>query len=56
MKTPELTTDQWKNVIDRLSDIGVFILAFTGGEPTLARICQNMFCTLKAKRYCDRLN
>ena len=34
-ETPELTTAQWKNVIDKLSDIGVFILTFTGGEPTL---------------------
>ncbi len=34
-ETPELTTDQWKRVIDKLSEIGVFILTFTGGEPTL---------------------
>ncbi len=34
-ETPELTTEQWKSAIDKLSDIGVFILTFTGGEPTL---------------------
>jgi radical SAM protein with 4Fe4S-binding SPASM domain len=34
-ETPELTTEQWKMVIDKLSSIGVFILTFTGGEPTL---------------------
>ena len=34
-RTPELTTDQWKQVIDRLAKIGIFILTFTGGEPTL---------------------
>ncbi len=34
-ETPELNTTQWKNVVDHLSDIGVFILTFTGGEPTL---------------------
>ncbi len=34
-ETPELTTEQWKDVIDRLHQIGVFILTFTGGEPTL---------------------
>jgi radical SAM protein with 4Fe4S-binding SPASM domain len=34
-ETPELTTVQWKQVINKLSDIGVFILTFTGGEPTL---------------------
>jgi radical SAM protein with 4Fe4S-binding SPASM domain len=34
-ETPELSTEQWKEVIDRLHKIGVFILTFTGGEPTL---------------------
>ncbi len=34
-ETSELTTKQWKEVIDRLHQIGVFILTFTGGEPTL---------------------
>ena len=34
-ETPELTTTQWKSVIDKLSEIGVFIVTFTGGEPTL---------------------
>ncbi len=34
-ETPELSTEQWKTAIDRLSDVGVFILTFTGGEPTL---------------------
>jgi len=34
-ETPELTTEQWKEVIDRLQQVGVFILTFTGGEPTL---------------------
>ncbi len=34
-ETPELTTQQWKNAIDRLNEAGVFILTFTGGEPTL---------------------
>ena len=34
-ETPELTTEQWKKVIDRLQQVGVFILTFTGGEPTL---------------------
>lgn len=33
--TPELTTQQWKSVIDTLKRIGVFIVTFTGGEPTL---------------------
>ena len=31
----ELNTEQWKTIVDKLHDIGVFILTFTGGEPTL---------------------
>ena len=34
-QTNELTTNQWKQVIDKLHQIGVFILTFTGGESTL---------------------
>ncbi len=34
-ETDELTTEQWKQVIDKLQGVGVFILTFTGGEPTL---------------------
>jgi radical SAM protein with 4Fe4S-binding SPASM domain len=34
-ETAELSTSQWKEVIDRLSQIGIFIVTFTGGEPTL---------------------
>ena len=34
-ETPELSTIQWKEIIDHLKQIGVFILTFTGGEPTL---------------------
>jgi radical SAM protein with 4Fe4S-binding SPASM domain len=34
-ETNELTTEEWKEVIDRLQRIGVFIVTFTGGEPTL---------------------
>ncbi len=34
-ETSELSKEQWKTVIDKLNEIGVFILTFTGGEPTL---------------------
>lgn len=34
-ETSELTTEEWKLVIDKLQETGVFILTFTGGEPTL---------------------
>lgn len=32
---PELSTDEWKEIIDRLWDINIPHLIFTGGEPTL---------------------
>jgi len=34
-ETEELSTEQWERVIDKVYEIGVFILTFTGGEPTL---------------------
>ncbi len=34
-ETNELDTEEWKEVIKLLNNIGVFILTFTGGEPTL---------------------
>lgn len=32
---PELTTDQWKRILDLLWEIGIPHVVFTGGEPTL---------------------
>jgi radical SAM protein with 4Fe4S-binding SPASM domain len=32
---PELSTGQWKHILDRLWEIGVPHIVFTGGEPTL---------------------
>lgn len=34
---PELTTEQWKQVIDRCREAWISQLTFTGGEPTLRR-------------------
>ena len=34
-ETKELTTQQWKTVIDNIHQAGIFIATFTGGEPTL---------------------
>ncbi|UCG36163.1 MAG: radical SAM protein [Candidatus Bathyarchaeota archaeon] len=34
-ETAELATEKWEKVIDRLGDLGIFIVTFTGGEPTL---------------------
>lgn len=32
---PELSAGQWKNILDKLWDLGVPHIVFTGGEPTL---------------------
>ena len=32
---PELTTNEWKYIIDRLKNIGIPQITFTGGEPTM---------------------
>jgi len=32
---PEISTNQWKRIIDRLWDLGIPHIVFTGGEPTL---------------------
>lgn len=37
IKQEELTTEQWKNIIGKLADWGVFQIGFTGGEPTLRK-------------------
>jgi radical SAM protein with 4Fe4S-binding SPASM domain len=34
-QTAELTTEQWKLVIDKLAKLGIPQIVFTGGEPTL---------------------
>src|SRR4030042_1130117 len=48
-ETAELSTSQWKEVIDRLSQIGVFILTFTGGEPTLREDLQDLLTYAQTK-------
>lgn len=35
LKRPELTTEEWKQVIDTAWDLGIPHIIFTGGEPTL---------------------
>ena len=32
---PEISTDEWKRILDQLWDIGIPHIVFTGGEPTL---------------------
>jgi AdoMet-dependent heme synthase len=33
----ELSTEEWKKIIKKLADFGVFQIGFTGGEPTLRK-------------------
>jgi radical SAM protein with 4Fe4S-binding SPASM domain len=40
--TSELSTQQWKVVLEKLVEIGVFIVTFTGGEPTLREDLQEL--------------
>ena len=34
-ETDEMNTENWKRVLDRMKELGIFIATFTGGEPTL---------------------
>ena len=36
-KTEELSTENWKNILDELWKVGVPSVIFTGGEPTLRK-------------------
>ena len=51
---PELDTEEWKRVIDRLIDARVPMLTFTGGEPTLREDIVELIG--HAKRCVTRLN
>jgi len=40
-KTDELSTQEWKNAIDKLKKAGVPMVTFTGGEPTMRKdLCE----------------
>ncbi len=53
-KTRELTTEQWKQIIDRLEAARIPMVTFTGGEPTMRDdICQ---LVAHAKYLVTRLN
>ena len=34
-ETKEMSTENWKRVLDKMKELGIFIATFTGGEPTL---------------------
>lgn len=53
-KTRELTTQQWKQVIDRLEIAHVPMVTFTGGEPTIRQDIAELIG--HAKRLVTRLN
>lgn len=53
-KTKEMTTEQWKQAIDRLEKARVPMVTFTGGEPTLRQDLAELVGY--AKRMVTRLN
>ena len=46
---PEMTTDQWRRVIDQLWEIGIPHICFTGGEPTLREDLGELISHAEAK-------
>jgi radical SAM protein with 4Fe4S-binding SPASM domain len=48
-ETPEMSTDDWKRVIDKCVSLGIFILTFTGGEPTLREDLAELLAYAQAK-------
>ncbi|MBU2441362.1 MAG: radical SAM protein, partial [Nanoarchaeota archaeon] len=62
-KTKELSTKEWKQVIKKLSNFGVFQIGFTGGEPTLrkdlvelAEYVSSQKCTFNLTTNCWNIN
>ncbi|MCG2718312.1 MAG: radical SAM protein [Nanoarchaeota archaeon] len=62
-KIKELSTDDWKIIIKKLADLGVFQIGFTGGEPTLrkdlinlARYVSSLDCTFNLTTNCWKLD
>ena len=53
---PELDTAQWKKIIDRLWDLGIPHLVFTGGEPTLRTDLAELIQYAEQKGFITGLN
>jgi len=53
---PELETDQWKRIIDRLWDDGVPHIIFTGGEPTLREDLPELIAHAESKGQITGIN
>lgn len=52
----ELSTDEWKQVIDRLWEIGIPHIVFTGGEPTLRPDLKELIAYAQSKGQIAGLN
>lgn len=62
-KLKELSTADWKSIIKKLADLGVFQIGFTGGEPTLrkdlvelANYVSSLNCTFNLTSNCWNLS
>ncbi len=53
---PELSTDDWKKIIDRLWDLSIPHLIFTGGEPTLRKDLPELIAYAESKGQITGLN
>ena len=54
--TPELTTAQWKEVLNRLRAANIPQVTFTGGEPTLAFGLETLMARIKEMGYLVKLD
>ncbi|RLD06221.1 MAG: radical SAM protein [Chloroflexota bacterium] len=53
---PEITTEKWKKVIDKLWDLSIPHIVFTGGEPTLRDDLPELIAYAEAKGQITGLN
>ncbi len=53
---PELSTAQWKSILDRLWDLGIPHIVFTGGEPTLREDLPELIAHAEANGQITGLN
>lgn len=53
---PELDTEHWQQIIDKLWDLGIPHIVFTGGEPTLRQDLPELVCYAEQKGFITGLN
>ena len=51
----ELTTEQWKKILDELAEMGVLLLTISGGEATLRRDFLDLVAHARARRFAVKL-